>query len=228
MFFPSPVAGHDMAGCCSAPCSHCGHQLNETQLRQCGHCQDVFCSFCSVPSYEDRDDRVYCLDCHSFKVSKAAAIYSLCRPALLLPQSSSAHRRSLIPCMCCPLAAPSPQESKQPPNGGGGFCADLLTPLRTAGGSAGGFPNVGASVAACGSPFATTEPGAPAHRRPFALSIPQQCVLGASASDSPFGLAHQPSPFSPAAGGGHPFCGLGSPYQAAPAPLGVHGPYSHF
>lgn len=39
--------------------------MGATQLRQCDSCQDVYCSMCSVSNYDERDDRVFCLDCNN-------------------------------------------------------------------------------------------------------------------------------------------------------------------
>ena len=33
------------------------------KMRQCCTCQEVFCSLCSVPDYEQHDVRYFCLDC---------------------------------------------------------------------------------------------------------------------------------------------------------------------
>eukprot|EP00798_Chlamydomonas_sp_ICE-L_P013618 gene13618-19495_t len=47
----------------TVPCTHCSRQTGESHLRQCDHCQDVFCSTCSMANYDEREDRVFCLDC---------------------------------------------------------------------------------------------------------------------------------------------------------------------
>jgi hypothetical protein len=45
----------------------------ETQLKQCHNCQEVFCSTCSTTNYDEREDRVFCLDCNLYRVSGSAA-----------------------------------------------------------------------------------------------------------------------------------------------------------
>eukprot|EP00899_Mesostigma_viride_P009485 jgi/Mesvir1/18538/Mv11543-RA.1 len=45
-------------------CSYCGHKLCEMCCRQCDMCQDVFCTTCSTPNYDLREDRTFCLECN--------------------------------------------------------------------------------------------------------------------------------------------------------------------
>ncbi|KAG2424195.1 hypothetical protein HXX76_014728 [Chlamydomonas incerta] len=62
---PQPAAA--VGATAAAPCTHCGAVLpvsaEACRLRQCSGCYDVFCSLCSVPDYEEREDRVFCFSC---------------------------------------------------------------------------------------------------------------------------------------------------------------------
>lgn len=46
-------------------CSHCGVGLWELQVQQCHACKSCYCSSCSVVNYDEREDRVFCLDCNT-------------------------------------------------------------------------------------------------------------------------------------------------------------------
>eukprot|EP00741_Cyanophora_paradoxa_P025200 tig00000350_g24325.t1 len=48
-----------------APCSYCSKRACEMCLRQCEHCQDVFCSECSVVNYDMAHDRLFCIGCNA-------------------------------------------------------------------------------------------------------------------------------------------------------------------
>lgn len=42
----------------------CSAGLSELQVQQCHTCKAVYCSSCSVINYDEREDRVFCLDCN--------------------------------------------------------------------------------------------------------------------------------------------------------------------
>lgn len=43
----------------------CRVGLSELQVQQCHSCKAVYCSSCSVINYDEREDRVFCLDCNT-------------------------------------------------------------------------------------------------------------------------------------------------------------------
>lgn len=68
----------------------------ETQLKQCHNCQEVFCSTCSTTNYDEREDRVFCLDCNLYRVSGSAAggacKQACSRTAARMPDTWQFHR----------------------------------------------------------------------------------------------------------------------------------------
>lgn len=42
----------------------CSVGLSELQVQQCHTCKAVYCSSCSVINYDEREDRIFCLDCN--------------------------------------------------------------------------------------------------------------------------------------------------------------------
>jgi hypothetical protein len=67
---------HDRRVYCSTPTStllllymclllSCRVGLSELQVQQCHACKSVYCSSCSVINYDEREDRIFCLDCNT-------------------------------------------------------------------------------------------------------------------------------------------------------------------
>mmetsp|Transcript_26763 Transcript_26763/g.74812 ORF Transcript_26763/g.74812 Transcript_26763/m.74812 type:complete len:161 (+) Transcript_26763:135-617(+) len=49
----------------SVVCSFCSNHMCDMCTQQCDLCQDVFCSLCSSKNFDERHDRVFCLDCYA-------------------------------------------------------------------------------------------------------------------------------------------------------------------
>eukprot|EP00898_Chlorokybus_atmophyticus_P004251 jgi/Chlat1/4827/Chrsp31S04800 len=47
----------------SAACAHCDRALCTKCYRFCDGCQQLYCSMCSIPNYDQPQDRAFCLDC---------------------------------------------------------------------------------------------------------------------------------------------------------------------
>ena len=60
--------------CCgssaSTPCSFCERWVCDGCLRQCDECMGVFCNFCTTNNYEQRFDRIFCLNCNEDELQK--------------------------------------------------------------------------------------------------------------------------------------------------------------
>mmetsp|Transcript_31424 Transcript_31424/g.69988 ORF Transcript_31424/g.69988 Transcript_31424/m.69988 type:complete len:235 (+) Transcript_31424:116-820(+) len=125
----------------TVPCTHCGQQLADTQVQQCSSCQDVFCSTCSLVNYEERDVRVFCLDCNSYgKAGGATSAGRGCWAVPAQPQASmmAAHMAqggagvSIMGACASPLAGHAgvlcgtPYQGPGCTPGGGGQAALLL------------------------------------------------------------------------------------------------------
>jgi hypothetical protein len=57
------------------PCTFCDrHVCKQRCIRVCESCQCRFCTFCSTINYNDRLERIYCLDCnHSMNTSGSSS-----------------------------------------------------------------------------------------------------------------------------------------------------------
>lgn len=60
------------------PCSHCERHVPTTQLQQCCACSDTYCSVCSITNYDEREDRVFCLECSPSSTVRVALCRLLC------------------------------------------------------------------------------------------------------------------------------------------------------
>mmetsp|Transcript_311 Transcript_311/g.1041 ORF Transcript_311/g.1041 Transcript_311/m.1041 type:complete len:183 (+) Transcript_311:71-619(+) len=81
------------------PCSHCGRQVCDLCIRTCDGCQDVFCTACCTPNYEEALDRDFCFECDS----------SACNGRAGLQQRHSLKQES--PVSIPPPVTPQPQNS---------------------------------------------------------------------------------------------------------------------